>query len=215
MNKLWVRLQHQGHSRDRGKREQERRDLKLLVGSSLVRLAQLDGLDVSVYMEMVLPSVLEEVVSCRDVIAQDYLMEVIIQVRAHTTEILTTRTRTRNHAHTRTQVFPDDFHLTSLDAFLTATAQLHRNANVKHIVVSLVDRFAAYAASSPTTRQIPADVRLFDLFWTQITALVAARPEFSMVYVTDLMRCLVNLSLKCYPTELAQVCVRALIVWVG
>ena len=30
MNKLWVRMQHQGHSRDREKREQERRYVWLL-----------------------------------------------------------------------------------------------------------------------------------------------------------------------------------------
>jgi vacuolar protein sorting-associated protein 35 len=80
MNKLWVRLQHQGHSRDREKREQERRELRLLVGSNLVRLSQLEGLDLKIYTETVLPAILEEVVSCGDVIAQDYLMEVIVQV---------------------------------------------------------------------------------------------------------------------------------------
>ena len=32
MNKLWVRLQHQGHSREREMRTQERRELQLLVG---------------------------------------------------------------------------------------------------------------------------------------------------------------------------------------
>ncbi len=41
MNKLWVRLQHQGHSRDREKREMERRELRILVGTNLVRLSQL------------------------------------------------------------------------------------------------------------------------------------------------------------------------------
>src|SRR5690606_9589304 len=40
MNKLWVRLQHQGHSRDREKREMERRELRILVGTNLVRLSQ-------------------------------------------------------------------------------------------------------------------------------------------------------------------------------
>ena len=28
MNKLWVRMQHQGHSRDKDRREQERRELR-------------------------------------------------------------------------------------------------------------------------------------------------------------------------------------------
>jgi vacuolar protein sorting-associated protein 35 len=81
MNKLWVRLQHQGHSRDREKREMERRELRILVGTNLVRLSQLDGVDLALYQRTILPSILEQVVSCKDVIAQEYLMEVVIQVR--------------------------------------------------------------------------------------------------------------------------------------
>lgn len=80
MNKLWVRLQHQGHSRDREKREMERRDLRILVGTNLVRLSQLDGVDLDMYQNNILPSILQQVVSCKDVIAQEYLMEVVIQV---------------------------------------------------------------------------------------------------------------------------------------
>ena len=81
MNKLWVRLQHQGHSRDREKRELERRELRILVGTNLVRLSQLDGVDLNMYQRTILPSILQQVVSCKDVIAQEYLMEVVIQVR--------------------------------------------------------------------------------------------------------------------------------------
>lgn len=80
MNKLWVRLQHQGHSRDREKREMERRELRILVGTNLVRLSQLDGVDLYMYQKTILPSILEQVVNCKDVIAQEYLMEVVIQV---------------------------------------------------------------------------------------------------------------------------------------
>lgn len=80
MNKLWVRMQHQGHTRDKEKREQERRELRILVGTNLVRLSQLENLDVEVYKKLVLPGILEQVVSCKDAIAQEYLMECIIQV---------------------------------------------------------------------------------------------------------------------------------------
>ncbi|KAJ6606670.1 vacuolar protein sorting-associated protein 35 [Mycena vulgaris] len=122
MNKLWVRLQHQGHSRDREKREMERRELRILVGTNLVRLSQLDGVDLDMYHRTILPSILEQVVNCKDVIAQEYLMEVVIQV------------------------FTDEFHLHSLGPFLSATAQLHPKVNIKQIVIALIDRLAAYAA---------------------------------------------------------------------
>lgn len=49
MNKLWVRMQHQGHSRDRERREQERRDLRVLVGANLHRLSQLECISTDLY----------------------------------------------------------------------------------------------------------------------------------------------------------------------
>lgn len=73
MNKLWVRLQHQGHSREREQRTRERQELQLLVGSNLVRLSQL--VDLESYKTVILQPLLEQVVQCRDVLAQEYLLE--------------------------------------------------------------------------------------------------------------------------------------------
>lgn len=58
----------------------ERKELRILVGTNLVRLSQLDGVDLDMYQRIILPSILQQVVSCKDVIAQEYLMEVVIQV---------------------------------------------------------------------------------------------------------------------------------------
>lgn len=52
MNKLWVRMQHQGHTRDHEKREKERRELKILVGTNLVRLSQLETIDGNRYKKV-------------------------------------------------------------------------------------------------------------------------------------------------------------------
>ena len=73
MNKLWVRLQHQGHSREREQRTKERQELQLLVGSNLVRLSQL--VDLEAYKSVILQPILQQVVACRDVLAQEYLLE--------------------------------------------------------------------------------------------------------------------------------------------
>lgn len=119
MNKLWVRLQHQGHSREREQRTKERKELQLLVGSNIVRLSQL--VDLEAYRDGILAPLLEQVVQCRDVLAQEYLLEII------------------------TQVFPDEFHLHTLDQFLAAVSRLNPHVNVKAIVIGLMDRLSAYA----------------------------------------------------------------------
>ena len=82
MNRLWVRMQRQGSSKTkrRLRREKERQQLRILVGTNLVRLSQLEGVDLTCYQETVLPRVLEEVANCKDHIAQQYLMDCVIQV---------------------------------------------------------------------------------------------------------------------------------------
>ncbi len=80
MNKLWVRMQHQGHTREKERREKERLELRILVGTNLVRLSQLESVDSSYYQKDILPNLLEQVIKCRDAIAQEYLMECVIQV---------------------------------------------------------------------------------------------------------------------------------------
>lgn len=120
MNKLWVRLQHQGLSRDRDKRTKERQELQILVGSNLVRLSQLEGIDRDYYRNLILPSISEQIVQCRDVLAQEYLLDVICQI------------------------FPDDFHLYTLDLFLGVTGNLNPSVSIKKILLTLINRLADY-----------------------------------------------------------------------
>ncbi|KAL2008050.1 hypothetical protein VTN00DRAFT_8032 [Thermoascus crustaceus] len=130
MNKLWVRLQHQGHSREREQRTQERRELELLVGSNIVRLSQL--VDLETYKSVILQPLLEQVVMCRDVLAQEYLLEVI------------------------TKVFPDEYHLHTLDPMLSAISRLNPHVDMKKIVIGLMDRLSSYAVREGESAENPA-----------------------------------------------------------
>lgn len=53
MNKLWVRMQYQGPSREKEKRETERSELRLLVGKNIARLSQLEGVDANMYTTVI------------------------------------------------------------------------------------------------------------------------------------------------------------------
>lgn len=184
MNKLWVRIQHQGHSSERSRREKEREELKILVGTNLVRLSQLESASLEVYQRLILPGILEQVVSCRDAIAQEYLMECIIQV------------------------FPDEFHLLTLDPFLKSCAQLQSGVNVKNIIISLIDRLALYNQRNGKVTQttsgteiisaIPAEVQLFEVFSTQIAYIVQLRTDMPLEDTVSLQVALVSLAQKVY-----------------
>lgn len=69
-----------GPSKEREKRERERKELRILVGTNLVRLSQLENLNFELYQRIVLPRILEQSVSSKEPISQEYLMECIIQV---------------------------------------------------------------------------------------------------------------------------------------
>ncbi|KAJ2849279.1 retromer complex subunit Vps35 [Coemansia brasiliensis] len=122
MNKLWVRLQHQGLSRDKERREAERRDLRTLVGSNLLRLASLVGVPRLKYESVILPRLLSQVVSCRDTLAQEYLMEALVQA------------------------FSDEWHLATVGQLMEAISGLGPKVSIKSIVIPLIDRIATYVS---------------------------------------------------------------------
>ena len=180
MNKLWVRMQHLGHSKDREKREKERQELRILVGTNLVRLSQLEGVDVNNYKKTVLPRVLEQVVKCNDAIAQEYLMECIIQV------------------------FPDEFHLQTLDSFLQACANLHPNVNVKNTIIAMVERLTLFVQRDHSNG-IPDDIKLFDIFNEQVSNIISARPSMKLEDIVSMQTAVINLAFKCYPDRIDYV----------
>ncbi|XP_050301165.1 vacuolar protein sorting-associated protein 35 isoform X3 [Anthonomus grandis grandis] len=184
MNKLWVRMQHQGHSRERQHREREREELRILVGTNLVRLSQLESVTLEKYQRNVLPGILEQVVSCRDAIAQEYLMECIIQV------------------------FPDEFHIQTLTPFLRSCAELEQGVNVKNIVISLMERLAAFSQRSDSSGHeggacnILQDVQLFEVFSEQVSSIIGNRQYLPPEDMVALQVALINLALKCYPDRI-------------
>ncbi|GEQ70156.1 hypothetical protein JCM33374_g3832 [Metschnikowia sp. JCM 33374] len=131
MNKLWVRLQHQGHSSERADRYQERKELKILVGSNLVRLSQVvddfsaDGYSAAnFYSDKLFPLITEQIIQCKDPLAQTYLIDVVIQI------------------------FPDTFHFATLDSLLNGVfVKLHPSLSKAGLVAALVDRFVTYHTS--------------------------------------------------------------------
>ncbi|XP_060536542.1 vacuolar protein sorting-associated protein 35 [Cylas formicarius] len=181
MNKLWVRMQHQGHSRERQHREREREELRILVGTNLVRLSQLECVTLEKYQKSVLPGILEQVVSCRDAIAQEYLMECIIQV------------------------FPDEFHIQTLSPFLKSCAELEQGVNVKNIVISLMERLATFSQRADAFgdgANVLQEVQLFEVFSDQVSSIIANRQYLPPEDMVALQVALINLALKCYPDRI-------------
>lgn len=90
-----------------------------------------------------------QVVGCKDTIAQSYLMDCLIQV------------------------FPDEFHLASLEAFLDGVCRLKEKVRVRPVLESLMERIGNYVEEHPDT--LPRDVRtVMGVLWLSLFLLAAA-----------------------------------------
>ena len=65
-------------------------------------------------------------------------------------------------------MFPDEFHLQTLNAFLKSCAELHQNVNVKNIIIALIDRLAMFAQRGNGSG-VPEDIKLFEIFSQQVS----------------------------------------------
>jgi len=177
MNKLWVRMQHQGPVREKEKRERERSELRILVGTNLVRLSQLEGVTLDVYTETVLPTVLEQVVNCKDAIAQQYLMDCI------------------------TQVFPVEFHVATLPLFLKHCGYLAAAADVNQVLLTLMDRLSVHEPPEDETDESS----LFTHVSEHISSISQKEDPPETEELLQLYKGLVRLALRVYPSRLTYV----------
>ncbi|KAG0681340.1 Vacuolar protein sorting-associated protein 35 [Kluyveromyces marxianus] len=217
MNKLWVRLQHQGPLRERDIRTKERKELQILIGSNLVGLSQILDDSFTLYKNEVLPQILEQVMQCRDVVSQEYLLDVICQV------------------------FPDEFHLGTLSQLLDTTLKLNPDVSINKVVLSLIARLNGYLdrqddpaksiealkdlhlndqeESSDTKNDADSgkpdeavsesapqpSFDLFFVFWKYLTKIVEERPDLPLHEIIPLVHSIMILSMKWYPSNLSNV----------
>ncbi|OBA22673.1 hypothetical protein METBIDRAFT_34528 [Metschnikowia bicuspidata var. bicuspidata NRRL YB-4993] len=193
MNKLWVRLQHQGHLSERDLRYREREELKILVGLNLVRLSQVlddfsapDYSAAAYYQSKLFPIVTEQIIQCKDHLAQSYLIDVVIQI------------------------FPDEYHFATLDSLLNEVfLKLHPMLKKSDFVASLVGRFVTFRESkddlaSNTDQLALEDAKtlslfsvdgIFAAFWDFYANLRAQDPPLPREELVPILQLLVKLLL--------------------
>lgn len=191
MNKLWVRIQHMpGDSKTkeiRRQRERERNELRMMVGTNLVRLSELEGVTSAIYGTVILPKILDQIVACHDPLAQAYLMDCIIQV------------------------FPDEFHIQTLEVILSVCPKLREKVNIRTILQSIMNRLANYYADElllndeEDTEGVKMSVMMdsFSMFEECIKSVLDARGvKLTAREAIRLESALMDFTLKCYPNKL-------------
>ncbi|XP_044475369.1 vacuolar protein sorting-associated protein 35B-like isoform X2 [Mangifera indica] len=162
MNKLWVRMQYQGPGRIREKREKERNELRDLVGKNLHVLSQIEGVDLEMYKDNVLPRVIE-------------------------------------------QVFPDEYHLQTLETLLGACPQLQPTVDIKTVLSRLMDRLSNYAASSTDVLPEFLQVEAFAKLSNAIGKVIDAQVDMPILGAITLYVSLLSFTLRVHPDRLDYV----------
>eukprot|EP00916_Digyalum_oweni_P027512 GHVL01045005.1.p1 GENE.GHVL01045005.1~~GHVL01045005.1.p1 ORF type:complete len:775 (+),score=145.17 GHVL01045005.1:43-2367(+) len=123
--RLWIRMQHQGPVKDKIRREKDRHELRVLVGAHLVRLSQLEGMTSEFYASEAFPKIIENIVNCKDTMAQQYLLDCIIQV------------------------FSDECHVITLEMFLESCTKVQSTVDLKPIMINLMNRLSNFISNNP------------------------------------------------------------------
>lgn len=181
---LWVRME-KCDQQLKHRREKERRELRVLVGFNLVRLSQLEGVDKHAYQQVILPRILNIILSFKEPLAQEYLLGVIVQV------------------------FPDEFHLFTLGDLLQALGSQHvvPGVNVHSILTLLMDRLGQYVAGlrdgtveGGSKKEEKIIKNMFHVFKDHIQQITSSsNTVFSQSSYAETQSSLLKLVLKTYP----------------
>ena len=118
---------------------------------------------------------------CKDTLAQQYLMECIINA------------------------FPDEFHLQTLEQLLETTASLNTEVDIKNIFINLMDKLAKFAAGSEG-ETAGAKVNIFKLFKKYTDKIIEEQGKtLDVSRLLELEVAFMNFSIETYPGNLDYV----------
>lgn len=181
MNKLWIRLQYQGQFRDKISKLKERKEVELLIGYNLVQLTEVLDLEkeeqaIKLYKENTLPRILKQVISCRDIISQEYLLDILFQI------------------------FPESYHcdLTCIDLYLGSFLKLTPKTNISKSVVTLMEQILSEVdkIKEENKKSHLDGATLFDKFLKFLKYLNEERPDLPFKEFIVLLGPLISLVLK-------------------
>ncbi|CAA9988129.1 vacuolar protein sorting-associated protein 35, putative [Plasmodium knowlesi strain H] len=156
--KLWSRMSDKVHIKlapgqdeqvmhnNRNKVLREKMDVKMLVGSNLVRMSQLEGMTRQYYIEKCLPKLLQNLSTINDSLIQQYIFESIVQV------------------------FSDECHIYTLDILLNAILKTNSSLDFKGILITLLKRLRFFIESNKY--EVPKEVDIFSLFYEHLVLYV-------------------------------------------
>ena len=158
MNKLTVRLQ--AGIKDKEKKADEERQLLQLVGKNIQLMSNLEGMSYEIYRQTIMPKLMDQILSCGDLHAQEFLMDVIISA------------------------FPADYHLGTLEELLRCFPSLHMSVDVRPLLLNLMKVLVNFIKSDETELDaFMKRLNVFQIFSQMITSICNKRKTSAADYL--------------------------------
>jgi vacuolar protein sorting-associated protein 35 len=96
------------------------------------------------------------------------------------------------------KVFPDNFHLNTLNEFLEACAELHPDVKIKNVLGTLIEHLALYAVAEDSPG-IPGNVQLFEIFSEHADKMIGSRSQMPAEEIISIQVYLFFIALLNFP----------------
>ena len=184
MNRLWIRLSSGSSGNSKLISDNERNELKVLVGENIVRISDLETIDVNIFQNMILPRIIAIILDSKDGLSQQYLMECVIHV------------------------FSENFIITTLRTILNVFTKLSQSVDVKGLFISILDKISKYLSNDINNKEgeINLKVQLEEIFEdlkSSVTNIVSESLKTSSdeLKILELLAAFMKFTLKCCPEE--------------
>lgn len=184
MNRLWIRLSSGSSGNSKLISDNERNELKVLVGENIIRISDLETVDVNIFKNLILPKIISIVLDSKDGLSQQYLMECVIHV------------------------FSEHFIISTLRIILNVFTKLSQTVDVKGLFISILEKISKYLSNNNSVEEGELNLKvqleeIFEDLKSSVTSIVSESLKNSSdeLKILELLAAFMKFTLKCCPEE--------------
>ena len=181
MNNLWIRLKNNKNEELNIKLENERDELKSLIGENITRLSSLNGLTEEIYENQVLPNLISIILSNKDKLSQEYIMGCLIYA------------------------FPDEFNMKCMNKILDTFYKMNKEVDKINLFINLMDKLSKFFIKNNDNSEIKKIIdNTYDLLKNGVKNLIeqeSSNDKIDLKNILQLLCSFLNFTINCCPNN--------------
>ena len=181
MNSLWIRLKNNKNVELNIKLENERDELKSLIGENITRLSSLNGLTEDIYENQVLPNLISIILSNKDKLSQEYIMGCLIYA------------------------FPDEFNMKCMNKILDTFYKMNKEVNKINLFINLMDKLSKFFIKNNENSEIKNIIEnTYNLLKNGVKNLIeqeSSNDKIDLKNILELLCSFLKFTINCCPNE--------------